>query len=186
MKLPRVPAKIPSSGYPQKAKEYMKCDNKSCYVTTDGAELFIFKLGNSTGPLQIGDKVLLSTHASSARSGEWILCDLNNNCFSSRTCLNSLHNSSSGKVNFAFSRSDCEKHILTVSSKSESGGALVDNNSKILLEYSSDDRSQPEWIQCEEGGSCKRHVCKRSHFTILDLNTNCKQKMRGFEILFVS
>ena len=186
-----MPKEIPDSGYLHTAKEYMKCDNESCYNTTDreSAELFITKLGSSTGPLHIGDEVLLSTHASSARSGEWILCD-KSKCYSSRTCLNSSYNSSSGHVNFALNRSECEKQILKVSSKTKAKGTQVHSHDKIILEYKySKDRSQPEWMHCSERGSCTRQTCERHYFThlvILRLNTTCDQQIREFEILFVS
>ena len=184
MKLVRVPKTVPKSGYIFTAKEYLKCNNESCHVQSNQeVELFITKLNSSTGGLQIGDEVLLSSRKSGVRQGEWILCDLFN-CYSSQTCLNSSYNSSSGQVNFAFNRLDCKEHVLKIKSKFQKSGT-IENSSRIVLEYSDNPRSQQEWMHCEPGGSCSRKECKRTNVTILGLNTTCDDQMDEFEAIFV-
>lgn len=186
VKLARVPSVVPKSGYIFSAKEYLKCNNESCHVqVNEEPEFFITKLGSSTGGLQIGDKVLLSSHKSSARQGEWILCDYSHNCYSSRSCLNSSYNSSSGEVNFAFNRPACKDNVLTISSKLQKNGT-IDNHSRIVLEYRDNPRSQEEWMQCDAGGTCSRKECIRTNVTILGIKTECKNQMDEFEAIFVS
>ena len=185
VKLARVPKVVPTTGYIFTAKEYLKCNNESCHVqVNEEPEFFITRLGSSTGGLQIGDKVLLSSHKSSVRQGKWILCDLFN-CYSSPTCLNSSHNTSSGEVNFAFNRPPCKEHVLTVSSKIQKNGTIA-NHSRIVLEYSDNPRSQKEWMHCAPGGNCSRKECRRTNVTILGLVTTCDDQMDEFEAIFVS
>lgn len=185
VELPRIPEKVADSGY--SSKSYLKCSNESCDVQgTTKVPLFITKLDTSTNGLRVGDEVLLSSHRSSVRHGEWILCDLDN-CYSSKACIVNSHNASSGKVNFAFSRSGCKDHVLKISSKFLKQNETVVNSSRIVLEFSSP-RNTREWIGCDSSNYCKRTECKRPNVTILGhtSSTNCDSQMDEFEAVFIS
>lgn len=184
VELPIIPKVVSPDGYIT-AKRYLKCNNESCDVKgTKQVTLFITKLNNSSGRPQIGDEVLLSTQKSGKR-GEWILCDLGR-CHSSLACSLSTYNASSGEVNFAFNRKGCKDHVLKVSTKTKEHDKLVDNNTRIVLEYSNP-RTTQEWIGCDSNYNCKRTQCQRIRDTLLrhTSSTTCKSQMDEFETIFV-
>ena len=192
VELPRVPDVIPSNGYVS-AKHYLKCSNSSCDVRdTQNVILYITKLGSNTGDIRIGDEVLLSSHKSGVRQGEWIICE-DSGCFSSQTCMLSSYNASSGQVNFAFNKSGCKDYVLKVSSKTLKQNETIKegNGSKIILEYSNP-RTTQEWLDCSNPDeSCKRTDCEvtiRTNFTHLrqTASTTCVDQMDEFEAIFVS
>lgn len=145
-------------------KHFLNCDS-TCNVKgtgTDSVALFITKLGS--GVLRIGDEVLLSTQKSAAKRGEWIICD-QIRCHSSQGCLVYPFNASNGYVNFNFNDSGCKGHILTISSKSQKVNETIQNNSKIVLQYSNL-RGTEEWMGCD-AESCRRMGCKQNDRTNL-------------------
>lgn len=192
VELPHPPDKIPSDGYIRTPKRYLRCSSTSCDVKgIDKVTLYITKLGSNTANLRIGDEVLLSSHRSAPRRGEWILCDESSGCSSSRACLVDSHNVSSGKVNFAFNRSDCKEQVLKISSKTQQQNETLENSSRIVLEYSNPRKTQ-EWIDCNSG-LCKRTGCKqqsrRTNLTNLrkkTTSTTCEDQMDEFEAIFLS
>lgn len=176
-----MPKIVPDSGYV--LKQYLKCNNESCDVkSTQKVVLFITKLNTSTEGLRVGDKVLLSTHKSSARHGEWILCD-QNNCRSSKTCLVHPYNASSGLVNFAFNR--CEEYVLKISSKTKQLNDTIESADRIVLEHITNDESDREFVGCDSNGQCKRTECKRPNITILRHSASCGDQLFEFEAIFV-
>lgn len=186
LELPHVPKTVPASGYVTTHKRFLKCSNISCDVKgTENVALFITKLTSTEG-LRVGDEVLLSSHKSSVRRGNWILCD-HDSCRSSQACLVHSHNTTSGKVNFAFNRQGCPNHVLKISSKFKKQNETIDNGSRIVLEYSNP-RTTQEWMGCDTNGYCKRTECKRTNLTILrhTASASCNNQMDEFEAIFVS
>ena len=184
MELPRAPKVVPDSGYALTPKQYLNCSNVSCDVKgTEKVTLFITKLNNSIEELRVGDQVLLSLHKSSARHGEWILCD-QDNCRTSKTCLVHPYNVSHGLVNFAFNR--CEEYVLKISSKSKQLNETIGNNDRIVLEHITGHHTDREFVGCDPNGYCKRTECKRPNITILQHAEPCKEQLFEFEAIFVS
>jgi len=172
-------------------KRYLNC-NDTCKVGafqgTESIALFITKLGDNSGILRIGDQVLLSSHKSAAKRGEWITCD-QIKCHSNQGCLVYPFNASSGYVNFNFNQSECREQILIVSSKSQKVNETIENNSNIVLQYSNL-RGTEEWMGCD-AESCRRMGCKQNDRTNLTnlrhvTSTTCDGQKYEFKATFVS